>query len=166
MSTLEYDLVRMTAQSKGSDPKEPGGGSPEYSVEELRACLAEVPHLSWHCLLAKYHQDQQSEKELLKRAHMMSLREWFTNAEHRTKTIQAGQLARVAELAVLCFLLPKLPHASNYTTRAAFVGCGHDKWRGTFQTHFDWIVRELEYQERIGDRAYRDRKFGRRESFA
>ena len=53
MSSIEYDIMRLTAQTSEPNPKEPGGGLPVYSVEELRACLAEVPHLSWHCLLAK-----------------------------------------------------------------------------------------------------------------
>jgi hypothetical protein len=162
MSTIEYDLSRMTVQSSGPNPKEPGGGEPEYSREELMACAAEMPHLAWHCLLAKHHQDQLSERELLKRAHMMSILEWFTNPEHRLKPIQAGQLARVAELAVLCYLMPKIPHATSYTHRAAFAGCGHDKFKTTFQSHLDWIIRELEYTERIGVRTYLERKYGPR----
>ena len=74
-------------------------------------------------------------------------------------------MAKVSELAVLCYLLPAIPHASNYTSRAAFCECDHRKWRSTFQEHFDWLIRELEYNERIGVRAYRDRKYGRQERF-
>lgn len=165
MTSIEFDLMRLTAQSSGPNPKEPGGGKPNYSVAELRACLAEVPHLAWHCLLAKYHQDQHSEHHLLAEAQRLSMKEWFTNPAHRLKTIQAGQLTKVAELAVLCYLLPSLPHNTNYTSRAAFCECDHRKWRSTFQDHFNWLINELAYNERIGEKAYKLRKYGENPRF-
>jgi len=164
--TIEYDLMRLTAQTSGPNPKEPGGGQPEYSVEELRACAAEMPHVAWHCLLAKYHQDELSERELLRLVQHWSLHEWFTNPEHQTKKIEAGQLNRVNELAVLCYLLPRIPHAENYSSRAAFSGCNHELWKRNFQSHFTFLMRELEYNEHIGKRAYRERKYGRNQDVA
>jgi len=157
---LEFDLVRLTAQSTGQNPKEPGGGKPEYTKSDILACAAEMPHLAWHCVMAKYCDDKLSERELLNRAHRMSVAEWFDNPEHRTKSIKAGQLIRVAELAVLAYLMPACQHAVSYGTRALYAGCRSGKWQDNFQSHYEWIVSELDYQERIAAKAYRLRKKG------
>lgn len=163
MSTFEFDYCRLDAKSSGPNPKEPGGGEPIYSNEEIRACLAEVPHLAWHCILAKFHSDQRSEREVLRRLKMMSIAEWFTNPEHATKSIKAGQLNRVAELALLSWLNPRCAHSQSTTTRAAYVEMAHGTWRANFQGHYAWLLSELDYLERLADSAYRKRKYGPRE---
>lgn len=158
---LEFDLVRLTAQSKGQDPKQPGGGVPEYTKADILACAAEMPHIAWHCIMAKYCGDKLSERELLDRAHRISIAEWFDNPEHRLKNIRAGQLIKVAELSVLAYLMPACQHAMSYGTRAIYAGCRSSKWQECFQSHYEWIIGELEYAERIGAKAYRARKKGK-----
>jgi hypothetical protein len=162
-NTVEFDLARLTAQSSGPNPKEPGGGLPMYTRQEILACLAEVPHTAFHCLMAKYCGDDLSAHEVLRRARMMSLQEWFTNAEHTTKKIEAGQLNKVAELAVLAWLNPHGPHSESNQTRSTYTGIPFGTWRANFQSHYGWIVGELEYFERLGDSTYRNRKYGHKD---
>jgi len=159
-NTLEFDLARLTAQSSGPNPKEPGGGLPMYTRQEILACLAEVPHTAFHCLMAKYCGDQFSEREVLHFVQRMSIWEWFDNPAHATKRIEAGQLKRVAEVAVLAWINPHAPHAISQAARAAYIGAAEETYRRTFQDHFAWINGELQHLEAIGNKVYLLRKFG------
>jgi hypothetical protein len=161
-NTVEFDLARLTAQSSGPNPKEPGGGLPQYTRQEILACLAEVPHASFYCLLAKYCGDEQAERQVLKRIRRMSIKEWFDNPEHTTKRIEAGQLKKLAEVAVLAWINPRAPHGASQATRAAYIGAAEETYRRNFQDHFSWITGELQYLESLGARIYMLRKYGRR----
>lgn len=170
--TLEFDLVRLTAQSR-CDPKNPAGGKPEYTAADISACLSEVRANSddrelwqavFHLLLAKYCGDERSARKVLAWLRTTSIVEWFTNAEHALKRIEPGQVARVTEVALLAYLYPHIEHAANYRTRAAYVGCGQDIWKRVYQPHYAWLLGELAYLEHLGRAAYRFRKYGVRSS--
>lgn len=158
--TIEFDLVRLTAQSSGPNPKEPGGGMPEYSRAEIMALIAEVPHMAFHALMAKYCGDELSIKALLEWLHRKSIAEWFTNPEHATKKIEARELRRLVEVSLLSWLNPRSPQATNYETRGAYLNCSADRFKRVFQSHHCWIQGELGYLEQLGIRVHASRKYG------
>lgn len=159
--TVEFDLVRLTAQSSGPDQKEPGGGQPAYSVAEIRACLGEVPWISFHCLLAKYCDDETSIQEVLRHTQRLVLNEWFNGSAYMTTAIKPGQLKRVAELAVISWVNPLARHTTSLESRAAYAKASRETFRTNFQQLYAWALGELVYLEDLGDRVYRSRKYGR-----
>lgn len=158
--TLEFDLVRLTAQSSGPNPKEPGGGEPAYTRAEIMALIAEVPHVAFHALMAKYCGDDQSVQTLLDWVHRKNIWEWYDNTENALKRIHTLELRRVAEVALLAWLNPHAPVAQNYETRGAYLGCGGDRFKRVFQRHYNKLLGELDYQEQIGIRVHSQKKYG------
>jgi hypothetical protein len=148
--SIEYMLARLTAQTGNLDPRIPGGGIPELTAADISLIAAAAPHMSYHALMAKYCDDQISEREILAWAHRTSLDEWFTNPAHATTPVQARQLNRLAELTVLAWINPQLPHGTSIPTRAAYIGANHDTFRHNFQSHYAFLTGELGYLERIG----------------
>ena len=155
MST-EYLLTRLTAQTSWSDTRIPGGVKPELTVADISVIAAAAPHMSFHALMTKYCDDQQSEKIVLSWTHQTSLDEWFTNPVHAATPITARQLNKLAELAVLAWLRPQQPHATTLRTRGAYIGANHETFRRNFQAHYAHLVGELQYLEQIGVNAVRN----------
>lgn len=159
--TVEYQLARLTAQSKGANPKEPGGGIPTMTREDIAALASEAPHMAWHALMAKYCDDAISEKRLLQHIHLLNIDEWFTNPKYATTKAAPMQLNKLAELAVLGWVNPQCPHAKAVETRAAFIGAARETYRRVFQDHYAYLLGELGHLEQLGITAfYRSKKHG------
>jgi hypothetical protein len=146
-------LARLTAQTSWADTRIPGGGKPELTVADISVIAAAAPHMSYHALMTKYCDDQGSERVLLSWTHQTSLDEWFTNPQYAALRIEARQLNRLAELALLAWLKPQAPHATTIQSRAAYVGANHETFRRNFQAHYAFLIGELGFLEQIGLRA-------------
>lgn len=153
--SIEYMLARLTAQTTWRDHHMPAGGKPELTAADISVIAAHAPHMSFHALMAKYCDDAISEKAIMSWAHQTSLDEWFTNPTYAAVRIEARQLNRMAELAVLAWLHPRLPHATSIATKAAFVGANHETFRRNFQAHYAFVVGELGFLEAVGLEAVR-----------
>jgi len=153
--SIEYMLARLTAQTNW-DSRIPGGGVPELTVADISVIAAAAPHMSYHALMVKYCDDQLSERALLSWLHQTSLDEWFTNPDYASVRIEARQLNRLAELAMLAWLRPSHPHATSIQTRAAYIGANHETFRRNYQAHYAFLLGELGLLEQIGLRALRE----------
>ena len=60
--TIEFQLARITAQSKNADPKIIKGGLTELTPEDIRLAVSYIREpLAFHALMAKYCGDGTSE---------------------------------------------------------------------------------------------------------
>lgn len=157
--SVEYLLARLTAQSSGPRPKEPGGGKPILTREDIAAMAGDTKPMSYHALMTKYCQDSISDLQLRLWLHKVSLDEWFRQPEHHDTPTKASQLKRLPELAILGWANPKCPHALAIGTRAVFTGCTADIFKRNYQKHYAFLLRHLDGLEYDGLLAvYRARK--------
>lgn len=159
---VERDMSRMNVQSNWPDKDMAPGGPPLYSVAELRACLAETPHLSFHCLLAMYCGDRISIEEIKVKSLSMLITEWFDNAKYRGIALKPGQLRKIAELAVRAWLNPRDEKTTSLDARAAYIGSSRETFRTNYLELYSWMIAELNYHLEVGDRSYRTWKYGKR----
>ena len=146
-------LARLTAQSNGPNPKEPGGGLPTFTAADISLIASVAPHMSWHALMAKYCDDLHSRMEIREFAHTISRMEWFSNPAYETIRIEARQLNKLADLAVMGWVSPKAPATATLETRAAYIGAGYETYRRVFQGHYAFIVGELAFLQTVGETA-------------
>lgn len=151
--TIEYLLARLTAQSPGPRPKEPGKGKPTLTAADISLISSHAPHMSYHALMAKICDDRISEREILKWAKRISLAEWFSNPLYAEVSCSARALNKLPELAVLAWINPQLPHAANIKNQAAFVNENPETYRKKYRNHFAFLLGELAYLEEVGRRA-------------
>ena len=150
--SIEFMLARLTAQSAGLEV-DPARGKPELTREDVMLIASAAPPICFHALMAKCCDDQISVKKLLEWVWEKSLKEWFSNSENQAIKVEARQMNRMAELAVLAFLNPQCPHATSTTTRAAYIGANEHTYRKNFQPHYAFLAGELGFLESLGKRA-------------
>jgi hypothetical protein len=159
MASMEFFLIRLTAQSKGSDPKEPGGGAPKYSpsdVQMIAACVESLP--AYYAAMAKVSGDERAAVRLLEMAHMVSEREWRNNPRNREIRHTLNELQRVVEVAVLRFLNPHDEEGKprNEEWMAKYVGVAWRTWKQNYKDHQTYIEHQLEdFYLRAQDDIYR-----------
>lgn len=151
--SLDQLLARLTAQSIGSDPREPKGGKPELTAADISLIASHAPHMSFHALMVKCCHDPLSLGKLYVWLHDTSLTEWFLNKENEATTVQVGQVNRLVELSIIGWFNPGSRHAATLPCRAAYVKTGADTFRSKYQKHFNYLVGELDFVEQIGRRA-------------
>ena len=106
MGVVEFQLARLTAQSKRSNPKIPTGGAPEITVEDVRTALVSCPRPVYLAVAAKVCQCERAELELRKVAHRVSSIEWRRNPMNYRTRASLEQIDLIADAAVLAFLNP------------------------------------------------------------
>lgn len=154
---MEIDkmLARLTAQSNGPNPKEPGGGAPVFTAADISLIASVAPHMSWHALMAKHCDDLHSKLKILEFAHTTSRMEWFSNPAYSTIRIEAQQLNKLADLAVMGWISPRAKATATLETRAAYIGANYETYRKNFQPHYAFITGELAFLESVGATAIR-----------
>jgi ubiquinone biosynthesis protein UbiJ len=156
MASMEFFLIRLTAQSKGSDPKEPGGGAPKYSpadVQMIVACVESLP--AYYAAMAKVSGDERAAVRLLEMARMVSENEWRKNPRNREIRHTLNELDRVVEIAVLMFLNPHNKKGEPRTEEwmAKYVGVAWRTWKQNYKDHQTFIQQQLQdfYQRAQAD---------------
>lgn len=156
---LEFDLVRLTAQTNWPNLHRPGG-APAYDAQQIRACLEQCSKIAATILIAKYCADDTAIDNLRRWALLIGQREWFDNPKYRAKAVAAGEVIRVCEIAVVAWLYPRSPFSINYQSRGKYVGCSADRYKRMFQPLHVWLLQEFDYQENLGESTYRQVKYG------
>ena len=160
MSSIEYMLVKLTAQSSGPNPKDPGGGVPQFTAADISLIASAAPHMAYHAMMAKFCDDAISEKALLEWARKTAIEEWCSNPAYAALRIEARQLNRMAELVVLTFVNPQIPHAKTTVSMAAYVGAAETTYRRNFSPLYSFLAGEIGYLEQIGTRAILKFRYG------
>lgn len=151
--SIEVLLAKLTAQSIGSDPKQPTGGKPEFNAGDISLIASQAPHMSFHALMTKCCADLISAEMLYRWLHDTSLTEWFLNPKNNQASIITGQVNRLVDLALLGWAIPNAKEAATIANRAAYIRAGHDSFRRKYQVHYHYLTGELDYLEMVGRRA-------------
>jgi hypothetical protein len=159
--SIEYVLARQTAQTSWREPRLAPGGKAELTAGDISLIASHAPHMSYHALMAKCCQYPISEREMLHWANMECWREWRTNVAYREIPVKVDTLDRLAELAVLAWIDPRLPHGADIKNRAAFCRENPETFRKKFQELYGYLYGELGYLETVGREAVR--RFMRRD---
>lgn len=100
----ESYLCRLTAQSKGSDPKQPPGGEPEFTFQEIQTITWTMDLFAFWVVMAKVCQDEISEANLAEAMRRLARAKW-EGGDTGTEILN-----RIAEAAVIVFLTPRGPN--------------------------------------------------------
>lgn len=150
---IENLLARLTAQSSGPNPKEPGGGVPEFTAADISLIASRAPSASFHALMARCCDDPISVRELGHWAFNESINEWFSNSAREAIRIEARQLKKLTALAVASWLNPHIPQAQSIEARAGWVGAAKETYRTNLHPHLAYLQQELDYLAAVGSRA-------------
>ena len=148
MVSIEYQLARITAQSKWSDPKVIKGGLPVLTPDDIRAAvsMATSPY-TYFALMAKHCQQQSSERALYQ---MLEVQSWLHYGEkYPQRQISRDENRKVAELSVLYFLCPEQGIKRGDQGHALYLGVHRNTWSQKFKAHFQDLTKflfELEQQ--------------------
>lgn len=151
--SIEHLLARLTAQTSWREPRVAPGGAPEFTAADISLIASHAPHISFHALMAKCCQEQQSIQELGDWTFNLSVNEWFYNPACEGIRFEARQLKKLVALAVVGWLDPQIEQARNLETRAAWIGANAETYRRNFQAHYSYLTGELDYVMAIGRRA-------------
>ena len=148
MVSIEYQLARITAQSKWSDPKVIKGGLPQLTPDDIRAAVSMATSPYTYCaLMAKYCQQQNAERDLYQ---MLEVQSWLHYGErYPQRQISRDENRKVAELAVLHYLCPEQGLKRGDQGNAAYLGIHRNTWSQKFRAHFLDLTKflfELEQQ--------------------
>lgn len=143
-------LARMTAQSSGPNPKEPGGGVSELTASDISLIASHAPPLSWHALMVKCCHDKISLRELIVWAHDVSLTEWFLNPANENANIKPGQVNRLVELSIIGWFNPQAKEVATVAARSAYIRAVHNTYKNVYQAHYAFLTGELGYVEAVG----------------
>lgn len=153
--SLDFQIIRewarTTAQSKGSDPKQPGGGKPDLSVDDVQAAKSFLPYGQWLALEARICQSEIAERDLRQAVIKISWYLWRKNEANYKTRITTQRLDLVAEAATLFFLNPYLPPNKQHPKgrlrdeewAAKFAETTDEKWARDFRKHYAKIITTL-----------------------
>jgi len=139
MTSIEFQLARLTAQSKNADPKIIRGGLPELTPDDIRAAvsLATQP-LTFHAMMAKYCGSELSEALLLE---IMELQSWLAYGNNNPNiSISRSDNRRIAEAALIYFLKPSQGQRRGDKGNAAHLGIHRNTWAAKYKRHFTLLT--------------------------
>jgi len=155
----EYYLVRLTAQSKGSDPKVISGGRPELTSQDIQTLVALVrDRLDYLALTAKYCQSELAETQLLETTKADSIRIWHGTPSNWNTPIKTVELFRMAEAAMIVFLTPRDPQGRERTDTwiSEYLGVHRNTYAKKNRAHCLKLLSRLSTFESSGLRAISD----------
>lgn len=153
MTSLEYQLARITAQSKNADPKAIKGGLPELTPDDIRAAVSMVNQpVTYHALMAKYCGSELSESALLEIIEDMSMRRFLR--DHPTIRINGDIHKRLVESSILHFMAPA-NHTRTQLGNARHCGVDIKTWNSKYRRHFNLLTQFLTNSETEGLRMAR-----------
>ena len=147
---VEFHIARLTAQSK-TDPKNPSGGKPEISIEDIQAARGCLNWFEDVALMARTAQDRISSENLLGVAQAISTHEWRQYEKNYRTKITNERLDKIAQAAVLTFLSPfENPKAMvdqqvkrDDSWAAKWVGTTDQVWARDFRQHFGVVLGKI-----------------------
>jgi hypothetical protein len=146
-ASIEFLLIRRTAQSKGGNPKQPPGGVPQYTGQDIQmiaSCVRSLP--AYYAAAAKAEGDELASIKLLEAAQILSRMEWQRNYRNYDTRHTLNELARVAEVAVIKFLNPCDDQGKPRTEEweAMYIGVAWRTWRQNYKHHQAYIEQKLD----------------------
>lgn len=153
MTNPEYFLVRLSAQSKGSDPKQPSGGKPELTAQDIQMLCSMVGSVfDYWAITAKYCQSEVAEKNLLQAMRHLSRRSWHETEAFRDIPVNTDELDRMAEASVLSFLNPRDSEGNLRGDQwaAAYMRCHRNTFVKKFKAHWLRLTAKLNQLETSG----------------
>jgi len=154
MSSIDFHLARLTAQSAGCDPNRVQGDHPEFAKAFVAQCAGMVkPRMVYHAIMA-YHCDDEVSIDVLN----LKMADWCwgrLKTHHSNRAYRALEIARVAELAVLFYLNPAVEKTRPVSGCAAWVRVDHGVWESKYSQQRDVIIHELANMKSDGDRQLR-----------
>ena len=143
MALLEFHIARLTARS-ASDPKNPFGGKPEITVEDVQTSMTSASWPEYTAVMAKFAQSEHAIQNLLELAKAVSSREWRRNERNYRTKITNERLDLVAEAAVLKFLNPNDQDIKRDDEWCAkWISTSHNAWARDYRHHFDTVLAKL-----------------------
>lgn len=158
----EYHLVRLTAQSKRSDPKQPQGGMPEFSNQDVQLLCALIGAPTpegfntnlpaYWAVTAKYCQSDISEVNLVNWLQRISWAAWYGNRRNSDTPLMPSVNDRLAESAVLLFLNPRDREGKlrSLDWVASYVGKGRATFFRRYRAHWGRLLAKLHELETRG----------------
>jgi hypothetical protein len=142
MTSIEFYLARITARSLGADPKQPPGGRPSITADDIRAAisLATKPR-EFHAMMAKYCGDDLSEAALLDWLVRYSGARYLV--DYPTGLISGERNQAIAESAMIWFLNPTQGAARGLAGNARHAGVDPKTWRKYYDQHWRRMTAEL-----------------------
>ena len=142
MSSIDFQLARLTAQSAGVNPKRAQGDHAEFTKAFIAQAAGQInPMMVYHAIMAYYCLDEGSMAELnLKMADWCWCRLF---KKHQDRSYRALEIARVAELATLFYLNPLVEEQRPIKACAAWVQVKIGVWESKYSKQRDVIVNEL-----------------------
>lgn len=155
-ASIEFLLIRRTAQSKGGNPKQPPGGVPKFTGPDIQMVASCVRHLpAYYAAVAKIEGDELAAVRLLEVAQIVSDAEWRGNDRNHDTRHTLAELDRVAEVAVIKFLTPcddqGKPRTEEWAAR--YVRVAWETWKRNYKHHQHYIEQRLDdfYRSAMGD---------------
>lgn len=136
MTTIEFQLAKLAGGSLWRDPRDPPGGRPRLTVDELRAAfsIADLDPEEFDAMMTKYVQDRTSEERLVERVKRYSIEVFFDR--YPDYPITANRNQGIAESAVLWFANPELGRKRGEGGAAIHVGVSAPTWRRYYRDHW------------------------------
>jgi hypothetical protein len=149
----EYYLVRLTAQSKGADPKLPGGGKPVLTQQDIQLLASCVKNrFSYWALTGKYCDSEISESNLVEAMHLFSRSIWHGAPRNRNVLVSTLVLDRLAESAVIIYMNPRDGRGRMRTDAwiSAYIGRSRNTFGSRYKLHWGALLGKLHELESEG----------------
>jgi len=155
-ASIEFLLIRRTAQSKGGNPKQPPGGVPKYTGPDIQMVAGCIRHLpAYYAAVARIEGDELAAVRLLEVAKIVSEAEWHRNERNYDTRCTNHELDLVAEVAVIKFLNPCDADGKPRTEEwaAKFTRVHWDTWKRNYKHHQHHIEQRLDdfYRSAMAD---------------
>ena len=142
MSTIDFQLARLTAQTAGVDSTRVQGDHPEFTKAFIAQAAGQIkPMMVYHAIMAYYVDDAGSIDEL-----NLKLAEWCwcrLFKRHQERAYRPEDIVRVAELAILFYLNPIMEETRSIKACAAWTRVKIGVWESKYSKQRDVIVNEL-----------------------
>lgn len=138
MPSVEFMLARLTAKSAGLEPRVPGDANALTVADVAMGAATVANRTAYHAIMAKYCQDERSVNETITNATRYAWALWFEN-EHKDQTKICTQ-RKLAELAVLYYLVPYHYQTQSNASRASFCDMSRKTWERNYSQHFKGVT--------------------------
>lgn len=141
MSSIEFLLSRLTAQTANIEPRVQGN-KPEFSAAFIAQCVGQIKDWAvYHAAMAKYCHDEIAMHEL-----NVCMEEWCwdrAGQKYPKLSLKRDETGRVAELAVLFYLNPEFEFKRKSSQCAAFVEIAPKTWHSKYFGIRSMVIQEL-----------------------
>ncbi len=141
MSSIEFDLARLTAQTPSMETRVQGS-APELSKAFIAQCAGKIADWkTYHAVMSRYCDDEHSMHEL-----GVSMEEWawkHAGLKYPHKAFKRHHMMKISELGVLFFVNPKIEEKRTARQCAAYTEMDLLEWQSRYHHVRDMVVHEL-----------------------